>query len=178
MSIDVKSLDLKKLTIIHYPDPLLRQKAIEITDIGPEHTALAERMTNLMVDFQGIGLAAPQVGLSIRLIVISITGKREDAEILVNPVLSDFDGWSEMEEGCLSVPGVRGKVKRAATCKVNATDLEGNHFEAEANDLAATLLQHETDHLNGKLFIDRMGAIGRIAIKRGLLRLEKEYKAK
>ena len=108
-------------------------QAEPVTEINSDISDLAERMTDLMEEANGIGLAAPQVGVSLRIIVVSITGKRQDAKVLINPVLSDLQGVSEMEEGCLSIPGVHANVKRAASCSVEAQDIDGNlvtHFQA------------------------------------------------
>jgi peptide deformylase len=132
-------------------------------------------MIDVMIEEDGVGLAAPQIGLSIQLVVISLSGKRENAEVFVNPELSNFQGSAEIEEGCLSVPGVRASVRRAGICTVDAQDLEGNRFTMDAVDLAAIVLQHETDHLNGVLFIDRLSTISRIACRRGIKQLEADY---
>lgn len=171
-----QTLDVSKLKIVHYPDPALTQKARPIDQITSEIVDLGEKMVDLMVKDNGIGLAAPQVGISLRVIVVSLTGKAEDAEILINPELSNFSGTSEMEEGCLSLPGIRAKVRRPASCTVKAMDLEGNEFVTDAVDLAATVFQHETDHLNGTLFVDRLNTVSRMGVRRGLKMLEREYK--
>ena len=173
-------VDLDRLLVQIYPEPVLRQKAdpVDPESINDELSRLAERMIETMVQSQGIGLAAPQVGLPIRLIVISPTGKSDDAEVLINPELSHFQGSSEMEEGCLSLPGVRGKVRRAQACAVTALDLDGNRFVMEAADLTATVLQHETDHLDGVLFIDRLSTISRMKCRRAIRALDQEYRSK
>ncbi len=174
---DLSTLDIAKLEIIHYPDPRLRERAEEVVHFDGALASLAQKMIEMMVENQGIGLAATQLGLPVRLIVISLTGQADDAEVLVNPVLSNMEGWSEMEEGCLSVPGIRGKVKRAEGCVVSGQDLDGKEFRSEVHELAATVVQHETDHLNGKLFVDRLGTVGRMAARRGLQRLEREFQS-
>lgn len=175
--IDVIS-NTSPLRLRHYPDPVLRQKAktIEVVDDGI--AALADRMAHIMIDSCGIGLAAPQVGLSIRLIVFSLTGKLEDVEVLVNPELSNFQGASESEEGCLSLPGVRAKVRRSAACTVTALNLDGDQFVMDAVDLAATVIQHEFDHLGGTLLIDRLNAISRLSCRKGLKQLERDFQEK
>ncbi len=167
--------DIDSLEIIHYPNPILAQEAKEITEVNEEIVRLADKMVELMVESDGVGLAAPQVGVSLRLIVISPTGTREDAEVLVNPVLTNLIGNCEGEEGCLSVPGIRAKVRRAESCTVTAQDLEGNSFTVDAIDLPAIILQHETDHLDGILFIDRLTTFSKMACRRGIKQLEKEY---
>ena len=167
--------DIDNLKIIHYPNPILAEEAKEIPEVNDQIVRLADKMVDLMVESDGVGLAAPQVGVSLRLIVVSPTGLKEDAEILVNPVLTNLVGNCEGEEGCLSVPGVRAKVRRAESCTVTAQDLEGNSFTVDATELPAIILQHETDHLDGILFIDRLNAISKMACRRGIKQLEKEY---
>lgn len=147
-----------------YPDPVLAEQAKDISEITPELKQLAEDMAETMYANEGIGLAAPQVGESCRLVVVDITGpdKREDLRILVNPVISRrSDDTVESEEGCLSVAGYRAKVKRAAEVTVEATDLEGNPVTIEADELLAICLQHELDHLEGTLFIDHISRLKR-----------------
>ncbi|MBI9018517.1 MAG: peptide deformylase [Phycisphaerae bacterium] len=167
--------NLKKLKIISYPDPRLRLVAEPIEKITPEIKELAEIMLDLMIKSQGVGLAAPQVGVSLRLIIVSTTGLRNDAIVLINPLLSNLDGASVHEEGCLSVPGVNAKVRRYATCTVTALDLDGNEVTIEADELAAIAFQHETDHLNGTLFIDKLSTVGKIAARKGIKRLEEKF---
>ena len=172
--INLENLD--KLRIVFYPDPILSRVADSVREITPEIRGLVERMTDLMVNSEGIGLAAPQVGVSLRVIVVSVTGKREDAKAFINPELSNFSGSSEMEEGCLSIPGVRAKVRRAASCTMKTLDIDGNELVIDAVNLMATVFQHETDHLNGILFIDRLNTISRMACRRGIKQLEQDYK--
>ena len=175
MQVDLSNLN--DLRIITYPHPILAQMAQPVERITPEITALAERMTDLMIESSGVGLAAPQVGVSLRLIVVSPTGKRDDAEVLVNPQLSDCQGDFRMEEGCLSIPDVRATVRRYAVCRVSALNLDGNRFITDAVEFAATIYQHETDHLNGILFIDRLNTVSRLACQRTLRQLEQQYES-
>ena len=168
-------MDLESLRIRHYPDAILRQVAEPVGEVGAEIADLAERMIDMMLEADGIGLAAPQVGVSLRLIVVCPTGQRDEAEVLVNPQLGNFQGTAETEEGCLSVPGLRAKVRRAAACAVTALDLEGNRFVMEATNLTATVVQHETDHLNGTLFIDRINTVSKISCRKALKQLEREF---
>lgn len=167
--------EIDKLRIVHYPDPVLSKEAEPVDEINQEVVALANKMIDLMVEYDGVGLAAPQVGVPLRLIVISPTGKKEDAEVLINPQLTNLIGSAESDEGCLSLPGIRGKVRRSESCTVTAYDLDGNKFTMDANEFLAIILQHETDHLDGTLFVDRLNVIGRMAVKRGLRTLEREY---
>lgn len=149
--------------IIHYPHEILAKKAAPITEITDEIKELAREMSEIMYDNKGIGLAAPQVAESVRLITVDMSGpeKREDLHVFVNPEIVAAEGEIETEEGCLSVIGYRAKVKRAAKIKFRALDLEGNKVELEAEDLFAVCLQHEVDHLDGILFIDRISRLKR-----------------
>ena len=167
--------NIGQLDVISYPDPRLRERARSVETVNSEIEALVERMADLMIESQGIGLAATQLGVSLQVVTISLTGKRENVEVFINPQLEGFDGVSEMEEGCLSLPGLRGMVRRPAVCQVTALDLEGNNFCMDMVDLAATVIQHETDHLQGKLFIDRLSTISLMSCRKGLKQLEKEF---
>jgi peptide deformylase len=120
-------------------------------------------------------LAAPQVGVLKRLIVVSPTGQAADAMALVNCVIRDREGNVEAEEGCLSLPGVNVRVRRAKRCRLEALDLAGNPLELEGEDLLARIWQHETDHLDGVLIIDRMGPADRMAVRKTLRALEEGY---
>ncbi|WP_029896291.1 peptide deformylase [Desulfohalovibrio reitneri] len=151
------------LEILSYPDPVLAKKAEVIEEITPELRQLAEDMLETMYQSEGIGLAAPQVGESIRLIVVDVTGPSHRAEpmAVVNPEIVCSDGEVVSEEGCLSVANYRCEVTRAASCTVRGYDLEGNPIEIEAEGLKAICLQHEIDHLDGVLFIDRISRLKR-----------------
>ncbi|MBN1436840.1 MAG: peptide deformylase [Sedimentisphaerales bacterium] len=170
-----EKIDVAKLHLEHYPAPILRKVAEPVVEIDDTIAALVDLMWDVMFEADGVGLAAPQVGVSLRIFIVSVTGRREDGQVFINPELSNLQGVSETEEGCLSVPGVRSKVRRAGACTVKALDLDGNTFVLEAADLSATAVQHENDHLDGKLFIDRLTTVGRIACRRGLKQLEREY---
>ncbi|MCP4710379.1 MAG: peptide deformylase [Planctomycetes bacterium] len=171
----LNDFNMGQLEIICYPDPRLRQWAKSVETINSEIEALVERMSELMIESQGIGLAATQLGVPLQVVIISLTGKRENVEVFINPQLEGLEGSSEMEEGCLSLPGLRGMVPRALSCQVTALDLEGARFCMDMVDLAATVIQHETDHLQGKLFIDRLSTISLMSCRKGLKQLEKEF---
>lgn len=168
-------MNLDNLDIVCYPDPVLRQDARPITEFTPELAALAQRMIELMVQANGVGLAAPQVGIDRRLFVASPTGKAADAHVYINPVLSDFQGAESQEEGCLSLPGITVKVNRPTACHIEAVDINGNPFSHKAAELLARILQHENDHLNGVLIVDKMNTLDRLASRRQLKYLEQEY---
>ncbi len=153
------------LSVRKYGDPMLRRRASEVGDITPEIRTLVDDMVETMYDEVGIGVAAPQVGVSLRLIVIADDETRR-ARPLVNPVIVDSSGERVAEEGCLSIPGIFGPVTRATWVRVEARDLEGQPVTVEGRDLLARVFQHEIDHLNGVLFIDRLDPVTRDRIKR------------
>ena len=160
------------LKIVTYPNPLLGKPSLPITEVTDEIRKLAEEMTEAMYKSDGIGIAAPQVGRLIRLVIIDVTGpeKREGKMVLVNPVWTPLPdaGYVESEEGCLSVPDYRSKVRRTARVHVEATDLDGNPVSFDADDILAICVQHEIDHLDGKLFIDRLVGEDRQRVMRAL----------
>lgn len=168
--------NLSDLHIIHYPDPRLRKKSTPIAKFDEELAALVERMLALMETGKGVGLAAPQVGVNKRLFVMNSTGEPDGNRVFVNPVLRDAHGSIESEEGCLSLPGINVQVKRAQECHLTAQDIEGNPIELDLTDLEARICQHEYDHLNGVMIIDRMGPSDRIATRKTLKALEDQFK--
>ena len=151
------------LKVLHYPDPILHQVARPITEITPEIVELAQNMAETMYDEKGIGLAAPQVGELIRMIVVDVghPDGESDLRTFINPELTPAGDVVVCEEGCLSVPDFRADVERAERVILRALDLEGNPIELEADDMFAICLQHEVDHLDGKLFIDRISRLKR-----------------
>lgn len=144
---------------------MLRRRAEPVGEITPEIRKLVEDMVDTMYDEVGIGLAAPQVGVSLRLIVVGDEGG-QGVRALVNPLLVDQGGQATAEEGCLSIPGVFAQVTRADWVRVEAHDLEGRPLRVEGRGLLARVLQHEMDHLDGVLFIDRLDPVTRDRIKR------------
>lgn len=164
--------------IVTYPHPVLAKTASPVTEITEEIRQLAAEMAQLMYEDKGIGLAAPQVAESIRLITVDLSGpdKREDLKVFVNPVLSNLEGEVDSEEGCLSVPGYRSTVTRAERLHLSALDLDGNPVEMAADDLMAICLQHEVDHLNGVLFIDKISKLKRTLYERKLKKWLKQKK--
>lgn len=168
----------KSLRIIHYPDPRLRRACEPVTEFDGTLAALVERMLVLMETGKGVGLAAPQVGVTQRLLVMNPTLEPGATQVLVNPTIHDAHGSAEAEEGCLSLPGVTAQVRRAQRCVVTAQDLQGRPIELELEDLPARVVQHETDHLNGVLIVDRMGPSDRIATRKTLRALEDQFQSK
>jgi peptide deformylase len=163
------------LQIIKYPDPRLRKMSAPVEQIDQHLKDLATRMIGLMHESRGVGLAAPQVGENIRMFVMNPTGEEGQDRVYVNPVLSDADGEEEGEEGCLSLPNINAKVWRSKTLKMQAHDLDGNPIEEVATGYIARIWQHETDHLNGTMIIDRMGPVARLAARRALKELEQKW---
>lgn len=185
MDIDVSDLKDKTqpLEIVLYPDPFLKKPCRKITPDeikkgvagGWNLAELVEQMKVTMYAAAGIGLAAPQVGVGLRLFIWDISGDKSGVFALLNPVINDPEGSITEEEGCLSIPHVRAKVKRHEMIRVNGVDLKGKVIEFEADDLLARVCQHEIDHLDGKLFIDKLGAASRFLIRRQLAELEDDY---
>lgn len=158
------------LKVRKYGDPVLRRRAVEITDVPPElHKTIAD-MVDTMYDEAGIGLAAPQVGISLRLMVVGHDERREP-RALINPVVVDRGGEVTAEEGCLSIPGIFAPVTRSEWVEVEAKDVDGRAVKIHGQGLLARVLQHEMDHLDGVLFIDRLDPVTRDRIKR---RIKKE----
>lgn len=172
-----RGIDVDQLRIIHYPDARLRKRSGAVTEFDGELAALVARMLELMETGKGVGLAAPQVGINRRVIVMNPSGEAGDERVLINPVVRDPHGSAEGEEGCLSLPGINVRVRRAQRCRIVAQDLAGNPVEFDAEDLLARICQHEIDHLNGTLIIDRMGPSDRIATRKTLKALEDQHKS-
>lgn len=163
-----------QLSMICYPDPRLRKVCAPVEEFGPALADLAGKMLDLMREEQGVGLAAPQVGVLSRLFVCNVTGEPGDDMVLVNPVLSELEGDIEGEEGCLSIPDVTVQMRRAKSCVMRAVDVHGKPIELRGEDLLARCWQHECDHLDGRLIIDRMSEADRIANRKVLKELEKK----
>ncbi len=158
------------LEILTYGHPVLTKKAQEIQNINQDTIELAEEMVHTMYSAPGIGLAAPQVNQSVRLITIdlSVGENKEDLIILINPELLNQEGEQVLEEGCLSIPGINEKVKRPLKVKVKGIDLKGNEREIEAEGLLARVFCHEIDHINGRLFISRLSPLKKKLLRKKL----------
>ncbi len=153
--------DVKIHEIVKYPDPILNKAGEPITVFDEDLRKLVEEMFASMYEAHGIGLAAPQIGLSKRLTVIDVSFKKnpEDKLVLINPEIIEREGEQYEEEGCLSLPDIRDKVRRAAKVKVRAQNAKGEWFEIEGEELLARAFQHEIDHLDGVLFIERLSRL-------------------
>ena len=156
------------LSILHYPDPRLRSKSLPIPRVDDAVRKLVDDMLETMYQAPGIGLAAPQVNVFKRLIVIDISENRQTPLCLINPEIVQKDGIETMEEGCLSVPGIFEPVERARWIRVKALGRDGKPLDMEVDDVMAVCIQHEIDHLEGKLFVDYLSEMKRQRIRKKL----------
>lgn len=167
------AIALEQLSIVHYPHAVLRQKAEPIAEVTDEIKAVAAKMIELMHQAPGVGLAAPQVGLPWRMFVANPTGEEGDDRVYINPeLISPGGGNAARDEGCLSLPNITVEVTRPAEITIRATDLKGQAFEESGSDLLARIWQHEYDHLDGVLIIDKMSPMDRMANRRAIKELE------
>jgi peptide deformylase len=167
--------DLSSLRIIHYPDPRLRVTCTPFEQIDEDVAALVARMFELMFESRGVGLAAPQVGITRRLFIASPTCSPDDLEVYINPRITGSEGTQVEEEGCLSFPDVYHKVKRKMRVTVEATGLDGKLFTRTVEELHARIIQHEYDHLEGITLYDKMGTFAKMANRNALQHLEQQY---
>ena len=161
------------LDILHFPDPRLRNVARPVEQVDDSIRQLVDDMFETMYAAPGIGLAATQVNVDKRVIVIDISEAKDHPLCLINPEILGLEGVEEMEEGCLSVPGVYETVQRANQVRVRAVGRDGEPFELETDGLLAVCIQHEIDHLDGKLFVDYLSQLKRVRIRK---KLEKEQR--
>jgi peptide deformylase len=161
------------LNILRYPDPRLRNHAKPVEQVDDTIRALVANMFETMYEAPGIGLAAVQVGVAKKVITIDISEDSNQPLVLINPKIVEVDGSLVMDEGCLSVPGIHEAVKRAAHIRVRALDRDGQIQEFEAEDLLAVCIQHEIDHLDGKLFVDYLSSLKRLRVRK---KLEKQLR--
>lgn len=162
------------LNILHFPDPKLRTVAQPVTVFDAELRQLVRDMFETMYEAPGIGLAATQVDRHIRLLVMDVSEEGNRPRCLINPEIIEADGEEEMDEGCLSVPGFYEKVRRAEHIRVRAQNDSGETIEFEADGLEAVCIQHEMDHLDGKLFVDYLSSLKRDRIRSKLVKLKKQ----
>ena len=162
------------LEILEFPDPRLRTTARPVKEVDGKLNKLIDRMLAAMYEAPGIGLAATQVNVHQRLLVLDISEDKDSPLILINPTLSDHAGEIETAEGCLSVPGFYEPVIRSSQVHVDAINRDGNAISFDAEDLLAVCIQHEADHLDGKLFVDYLSATKRQMIRKKLQKLQKQ----
>lgn len=156
------------LNILHYPDPRLRRVAKPVERVDAPVRKLVEDMAETMYKAPGIGLAAVQVNVAKRVVVIDISETRDELRVFINPEILARDGSQVLEEGCLSVPGIYDEVERAAHVRVRALDRDGKVFEMDTEGLLATCIQHEIDHLDGKVFVDYLSRMKQARIQKKL----------
>lgn len=159
---------MAQLNILHYPDPRLRKPALPVETVDDSVRTLVANMLETMYAAPGIGLAATQVNVQKRLVVMDISENKDQPRVFINPAILEREGEDEMEEGCLSVPGFYETVRRAERIRVSALDIEGEPFDLEAHGLLAVCIQHEIDHLDGKLFVDYLSTLKRDRIRKKL----------
>jgi peptide deformylase len=169
-------IDFEKCRITRYPSEVLARKAEPVEEIDENIRQFVKKMTEMMIERKGIGFAAPQAGVSLRLFIISLDGTAQNVKVYINPTVTPDGALVSNEEGCLSVPGVFTKIRRHKKCKVTATDLDGNEFSEEAEGLYARALQHEYDHIEGMTIVNRMTQTARIAHRRQLKKLTEQNK--
>ena len=162
---------MAKLRILEFPDPRLRKKAVPVEVVDDPLRQLIDDMFEPMYEAPGIGLAATQVDVHRRLLVADVSQDKDEPQVLINPEILERDGSAITEEGCLSVPGYYEEIERAEHIKVRYLDRDGNEQESEYEGLLAVCVQHEIDHLDGKLFVDYLSEIKRQRIRK---RLEKD----
>ncbi len=156
------------LRILEFPDPRLRKKAVPVADVDDDLQNLIDDMFETMYAAPGIGLAATQVDVHKRLLIADVSQEKNEPRVLINPEILDKDGVAVTEEGCLSVPGYFEEVERAEHSRVRYLDRDGKPIETEAEGLLAVCIQHEIDHLNGKLFVDYLSEAKRQRIRKKL----------
>jgi len=174
----MSQIDVDKCRITYYPATVLRGRAAPVEKIDENIRQLVEKMGEILVEKKGIGLAAPQAGVPLRLFIVSLSGKREDVRAYINPTVTPHGDLDEAEEGCLSVPGIWAKIRRYKKATVTATDLDGRQFTEDAEGLYARCLQHEYDHIEGTVIVNRMGEAARIAHRRQLKKLTDEQEGR
>ncbi|MFK8079881.1 MAG: peptide deformylase [Granulosicoccus sp.] len=163
---------MAKLEIIEYPDPLLRQQAVPVKQFDESTHLLVTNLLDTLYSTSGIGLCAPQVGQSVQMLVMDLSDSKNHPEVFINPVILAKAGFAIADESCLSIPGVSAKVIRSGVINIRAQNQDGTLFEQEYEGMKAICLQHEIDHLEGKLFIDRLSRIRQFRFRQTLHRLE------
>ena len=157
-------------TVLVFPDSRLRNVAIDVSVFDEELKQLADDMIETMYAEKGIGLAAPQINVSKRIITVDVSEDQSDPMVLVNPVITNSEGEQICQEGCLSVPDIYAEVSRAEKISVSAQDVNGQSFDLDADDLLAVCIQHEIDHLDGKVFVDYLSPAKRLRIQKKMLK--------
>jgi peptide deformylase len=168
--------DYSTCCLTKYPTPVLTDKAKPVEVFDNDLRVLADRMIDIMVEARGVGLAGPQAGVNLRIFVASVDGTKENAKVYINPSIHVEGPLEAIDEGCLSLPGISGKIKRYTGCTVTAQDLNGKKFTETGEGLQARIYQHEYDHLEGRMIKDRLSQPAKLRARRRLRQLEEEYK--
>ena len=159
------------LEILIYPDTQLRKIASPVANVDGKTAKFVDNMLETMYDAPGVGLAATQVGVHSRIVVIDVSDEADSPLTLINPKILEFDGEAETQEGCLSIPEIYETIKRPASVRVAAIDRNGEPFEIETDGLLACCIQHEIDHLDGKLFVDYLSPLKRNRIRKKMIKM-------
>lgn len=162
------------LDILQFPNTSLRKVAKPVAEVDGRIDRLVSDMLDTMYDAPGIGLAATQVNVHERLVVLDVSDECDEPLVLINPEILDSEGEQEMQEGCLSIPGVFENIKRSANIKLSAINRDGQPFELEAEGILAVCIQHEVDHLDGKLFVDYLSTLKRTRIRHKMLKSQRQ----
>jgi peptide deformylase len=165
---------IEELTLVKYPAAVLNEPARRVENLDTWVERLALKMIELMYEHRGVGLAGNQVGLPLQIFVANPLVERGNELVLINPEIVEEAGWLEVEEGCLSLPAIFGKVRRRQRVIIEATDLKGNLIELDTQDLLARIMQHEIDHLTGTLILQRLSPVAKLAARRQIKNLEEE----
>jgi peptide deformylase len=156
--------------ILVYPDPRLRTQSETVTSFNKELESLVNDMAETMYEAPGIGLAAIQINVPKRVVVMDLSEAKDSLQVFVNPEITQLEGLIETEEGCLSVPGIFAAVERAEKVRINALDVSGKPFEIDADELLSICIQHEVDHLNGKVFVDYLSRLKQGRVRKKLIK--------
>ena len=170
--------EVDRCEITFYPAKVLATKADPVAEVNDTVRRLVDKMGDIMTELKGVGLAAPQVGLRLRLFVVNVEGGKDDLRAFINPTIRPHGDMDTKEEGCLSIPGIYTKIRRYKNCDITATGLDGEAFTATTDGLYARVIQHEFDHLEGVTIIDRMGQVARMAHRRQIKKLEDQAAAR
>ena len=156
--------------ILIYPDYRLRIKSEPVTNFDKELEVLVKDMAETMYDAPGIGLAAIQIDVPKRVVIMDLSETKDTLQVFINPEITELEGVTETEEGCLSVPGVVAMVERVAKARIKAQDIKGQPFEVEADEMLSVCIQHEVDHLNGKVFVDYLSRLKQDRVRKKLIK--------
>lgn len=168
------------MEIVHFPHPTLRFESSPLKRVDGQLREIIREMFELMYEAKGVGLAANQVDLPLRFFIVNLASDPEEGEelVFINPVISRGKGTADQEEGCLSLPGVYGNVRRPKEIDVNAFGLDGSEISARVDGMLARVIQHENDHLDGVLFTDRLSETGQLAVREALDEFETDYQSR